>query len=75
MAASYKIRGESSDICQATLKSMKLPEILRLRHLLDCLDIRLAGLNSFVMSDEEQELSRSYTKHTLEWIHLQLKSP
>jgi len=47
---------------------MKLPEILRLWHLLDYLDIRLADVNSSVMNDETQELSRGYTKHALECI-------
>ena len=57
-----------------TLKSVKPPEILGLRHLLDCLDIRLADLNSSVMNDEMHELSRGYTIQALEWIYLQLKS-
>ena len=57
------------------LEVREAPEILRLRHLLDCLDIRLVNLNPSVMNDKAQELSICNTTHALEWIHLQLISP
>jgi len=53
---------------------VKLLEILRFRLILDCLDLRLVFLNSSMMKDETQELSRSDTKCAPEWIHLRLAS-
>jgi len=53
---------------------MKLIEIFRLRHLLDCYDLRLIDLNPSVMNNETQEFYRSDAKCAFEWVHLQLAS-
>jgi len=71
MAASSKIWYESSDICQATLKTTELLEIFWLRHLLDRFDLRLVDLNPSVMNNETQEFPKSDAKCAFEWVHLQ----